>query len=318
MDSSQKKVVQESGRWLRVGTLALTTLSPLINLLAERIRERQEAATTLKKIELAQNISSAVTGGRTRERLQAVNAALTEVLEQLQHQPDNQELLKKGEALSEELQDRWSKLSQRVAERGSEFSQLMAERSSELSHELAKRSQQVSKELRTRGRAAQQGLAEQDRRLWIFLGFGVGVSIASIITFLLLRKRFKPLTNDDIPIQLTFNNTDATFDHVNNGNIRSFSAVSAARVAPSTKAGGQTQAEGTPNVPLAEDQLEVGEPGETALPADARLIGVVSSKQYYPPRTPITDITKSSGQPLALIYFESEEEAEAQGYTAAR
>ncbi len=307
MDSSQKNVVQETGRWLRVGTLALTTLSPLINLLAERIRERQEAAATLKKIELAQNISSAVTGGHTRERLQAVNAALTEVLEQLQHQPDNQELLKKGEVLSEELQDRWSKLSQ-----------LMAERGSELSHELAKRSQQVTKELRTRSRAAQQGLAEQDRRLWIFLGFGVGVSIASVVTFLLLRKRFKPLTNDDIPIQLTYDDTDATFDHINNGNIRSFSAVSAARVAPSTKASEQTTSEVTPNVPVAEDQSGTDESGEMTLRADARLIGVVSSKQYYPARTPITEITESPDQSLALIYFASEEEAEAQGYTAAR
>ncbi|GER87998.1 hypothetical protein KDW_21600 [Dictyobacter vulcani] len=72
-------------------------------------------------------------------------------------------MLKRGNELTEELKERSSK-----------FSHAVAERSGEVSHQVAKRSRQ-----------AQKNIADQDRSFWIALGFGFGLTAASIVTFFL-------------------------------------------------------------------------------------------------------------------------------------
>ena len=43
MTTKQQTVVQQGSRWLRVGTLTLTTLGPIINILMDRMRQQMEA-----------------------------------------------------------------------------------------------------------------------------------------------------------------------------------------------------------------------------------------------------------------------------------
>ncbi len=51
--------------------------------------------------------------------------------------------------------------------------------------------ERVQKDLSKRSHAAHQGLVTQERRRWIVFGFAIGLSCASIATFLLLRRRFR-------------------------------------------------------------------------------------------------------------------------------
>ena len=56
------------------------------------------------------------------------------------------------------------------------------------------------------------------------------------------------------------------------------------------------------------------QPSSVAGPA---ILGVVSTKRYYPVETPLSALRTSSGDELDIIYFANEDEAKAQGYNAA-
>src|SRR5947209_1977197 len=107
MDNN-KNMVQETGRWLRVTVLALTTLGPLINALAERLRERTQALReTTGQLDLAEQSSN----------------------------------------LTQKVASRSSKATQSLAERGSKASQELVKRGGELTHQVKQRSQQVKEQL---------------------------------------------------------------------------------------------------------------------------------------------------------------------------
>ena len=50
--------------------------------------------------------------------------------------------------------------------------------------------------------------------------------------------------------------------------------------------------------------------------AGPAILGVVSTKRYYPVETPLSALRTSDGDELDIIYFANEDEAKAQGYTA--
>lgn len=54
-----------------------------------------------------------------------------------------------------------------------------------------------------------------------------------------------------------------------------------------------------------------------AVPADAAFLGIASTKRYYSIQTPLEQLAAKYDLPLDVVYFSSEEDARAQGFTAA-
>ncbi len=279
---NKKKRIQEAGRWVRVGTLTITTLGPVINLLLARLRERMEAAEIADALKQAKHRSvSDTTHTDVQEKAQAVDATLADLLAQSQKSPYSKELLRHGEHLIEELKERWESLSSTSTER-------------EMSQELARRGDKATQDFGKRSLIAQPEQATQKRRIWIVLGFAVGLSSASIATFLLLRRRFWQQT-EETSIQLVYN------DRVPN------------TPASTTDGAHIPQTAGISPVALANNTKIISKP---AIPMDATLVGIVNTRRYYPIKTPLDQLPTAANKPLDVIYFASEEEARAQGFLA--
>lgn len=271
MDNN-KNMIQETGRWLRVTVLTLTTLGPLINAVAERLREQTQALRkTTEQLDLAE---------------QSCNLT--------------QEVSRRSSKVTQALAERGSKATQVIAERSSKATQAIAERSSKASQELVKRSGELSSQVK-------EQLAECDGTLWTIVGFSVGIIAASIIAYVFIRRRLEQQAEDNEQIQLS-----------NNGHL-DIPSRSTTKGEPHTvyqsPSAEQVQAVPTP----VESAVAVAEPApmETERPATATLIGVVTTKLYYPVETPLDQLAGSQEGPVEVVYFASEEEAKAQGFIAA-
>jgi hypothetical protein len=76
--------------------------------------------------------------------------------------------------------------------------------SDKFSQELVKRGEYVKQELVKRGEQIKKELAEQRKAFWAALGFGLGLAVAGIVTFQLVRRRLLQEANEEPPIQLPF------------------------------------------------------------------------------------------------------------------
>jgi hypothetical protein len=316
MSSKSKLTVQGTGRWIRVGVFSASALLPLLNTALNRIRARQEAAAAIAHETTAEyykeNVANFTNNAQSevQERLQTVGATLGDVLTELRTRSNNQDLIKRTNDLRDDLRDRSSKLSHAIVAR-----------SGEVSHELAKRSGEVSHEFAKRGRQAQLTIAEQDRRLWIALGFGFGLTATGIVTFILVRHRLQqPTEVDEAPIQLSY---DAATTKPETGNATSESRGGLYALRPSN---GHVEVHSdnpshdaidatTPDTSA--NQVAEDEHPASAVPSDAAFVGVASTKHYYPVETPLDQLADTSEKPVDIIYFVSETEAQAQGFQAA-
>ena len=111
MDTNNKNKLQETGRWLRVTVLMLTTLGPIISALAARLRERAQA--------------------------------LREAAEQL-------DLSEQSSNLTQEVAKRSGEVTRTLAERSNKATQAIAERSAALTDEVKQRSRQMTEQLAER------------------------------------------------------------------------------------------------------------------------------------------------------------------------
>ncbi len=300
MSSQSKKTVQEASRWIRVGVLSVSALLPVLNTVINRIRAQQEVGLARVNQQNAKYKEKLVafttdTQSDVHDRLQSVGTTLSDVLTELRVRSNNQDLIRRTSDLREDLRDRGSKLSHVIAERGGE----------------------VSGQLVKRGRQAQQTIAEQDRRFWIAMGFGLGLTVTGIVTFSLVRRRLQhTIEVEEPPIQLTYDTmaaspeTDAPVSdaatsasdlhgqiyavHPSNGHVEALS----------NGATGSSSSASTSAV-------------NNSAPADAVFVGVASTKYYYPVETPLVLLTDVSEKPVDLIYFTSEQDALAQGFRAA-
>lgn len=268
MDTNNKNKRQEVRRWLRVTLLTLTTFGPIINALAERLRERAQA--------------------------------LREAAVQL-------DLAEQSNNLTQEVGRRSSKATQRIAERGSKATQAIAERSSKASQELIKRGGKLTHEVKQRSRQVTEQLAERDGMLWTIAGFSVGVIAAGIAAYVFIRRRLEQQAEDNEHIQVS-----------NNGHFNILprsTTMDEARTVSQPTSTVQVQAAPLP----VESAVAVAEPTptETERPANATLIGIVSTKLYYPVETPLDQLVSSQEEPVEVVYFTSEDEAKAQGFVAA-
>ncbi len=395
MNADNKKILQETSRWLRVGFLTISVLGPAINTLSSRLRER---SLMLRK-EATKPGSAAYE--QSQGRVLTAGTVLSDALNNLKDHSYSQELLKRGSQATHATIERGSDVLQELAERSEKASQELARRGEQVSKEITKRGTQVSKEVTKRSRKAakevlkhsQQAqyqlaqrtaqLRQQDTQqnrnspLWTILGFSMGLTAAGFTAYLLIKKRFEQNKHDTQQLHITQNgHLNGTSKNTTNREIRSVSQPS---LAPKTTEV-TTPDIATPSLAVIEpliaepeiaenetvtEKLQAPTPQESnniaptieeapsagvenpvveqlaradalaasdvhtdatsqthpAVPVtnttDATFLGIVSTKQYYPVETPLNTLRSSTDGPLDVIYFASEGEAQAQGYTIA-
>lgn len=317
--------------WLRTATLLLTILSPVINNLASRLADRLEQGGKRAK-ELQEDVPGAV-----QEKVAATRQTLSDTLVELKEHPYSQELLKRGEGLVEELQDlvdRGSKLSQSLIARGSDVTSDLAERGNKASQELVKRSEEARKELRKRGKKLNKELSKRSKRVakelskrsdkiakelsrrsrqvtglnsgrsglfWTISGFCVGLTFAGIAAYVLIRRRLQQQQQLE---------EEQSFQVPQNGYLNT-TAISTT----SSEEAGSTPAAAQPIEPvLAEEGSPAVAAQENGAPLDAALVGVVGTKRYYLVSTPLDQLSENGK--TDVVYFSSEDEAKAEGYTS--
>ncbi|GCF07245.1 hypothetical protein [Dictyobacter arantiisoli] len=290
MSSSQKKITTETGRWVRVSVLSASTILPVINAIRERMQAQQQAEVapvSARSQEYKEKVAAFATDVQAdwQERVQSVGTTLSDVLTELRARSNNQDLISRTSELRDDLKDRSSKLSQAFAERGSA----------------------VTNQWAKKGRKAQQSIAEQDRRFWIALGFGFGLTAAGIVTFVLIRRRLQhPAETEEQAIELPL---DAAYTEP---------VASQPRGEIYSLRSSQEREEAYEDAQSVPEEIDAFEPSASSVPADTSFVGVAYTKQYYPVSTPLDQLADASEQPIDVIYFASEQEAQAQGFTPAR
>lgn len=253
----------------------------------------------------------------------------------------SKEVAKRSERLSREVAKRSEKLAEEVsrdvAKRSEKLAEEVAKRSEKLAEEVAKRSEKLVEEVGKRSRVATEQVSERKGLFWSIFGFSLGLSAAMVGVFWLIRRRMQERSLESQSFQITQNG------HLN-GNTKqpTAAAVGVSASQPTSQvaqAAAQAPESATPSPTLqqapviaqavtteekaAEDgqsDVAVGQtpaPAEAQQPLDAKFIGLVSSKLYYPIETPVEQLSHTEGEPLDVVYFESEEEAQAQGFSAA-
>jgi polyhydroxyalkanoate synthesis regulator phasin len=343
--SMSKHMQQQSGagigRWLRIGFLSFTVLGPAIS----TVLERQRAFIRLRRPQAREDQTVVVVPE------QEVKPSLGESLLEL---PYAQVLLRRGEGLANELRERGNKLSQTVVEHGGKVSHDLIDRSSDLTRDLigrggqasqemlkqsekavqelrrqsekaarvmrkqsekaarrlTKQSKKASKELTRRGEKITQGLVKRGQefthdltqrngRAWTIVGFAVGLLSASAVAYILISKRTRHEQGEEAEQHILL---------APNG-YQNLGSGTSSRVAE--RNGTLTEKSAAP---VQQERVE------RSIPADAELVGVVSTRHYYPVETPLADLQEQArerGELVDIIYFSSEEEAKAQGFSAA-
>jgi hypothetical protein len=277
-----------------------------------------------------------------QEKVATMRSSPGDTLQELKDHPYSQQLLKRGESLPEELQDlleRGSQLSQSLLARGSDVTSDLAERGNRASRELIKRSGEARKELRKRGKKLNKQVSKRSQKLakelrkrsdtvakqlrkssrqvvsrtsrqsglfWIIAGFSVGLTAAGVAAYVLIRQRIQQQQQleEEQSIQVPQNGyANATPTSASSSQGTGFT-----RAATQPEAIIQTQ-------PV---QLEETTPviavQENSAPAAAAFVGIVETRHYYPVATQLDQLSESNK--TDVVYFISEDEAKAQGYTS--
>lgn len=312
-------------RWIDMAFLTYILTRPFVNTLFKRLRQDGQPAQTGLEERLAnvpQRLNAQILDSwqwvveqaqqlnAQAQQLQAQSRQLRKALRREARQRRkllaqmresgidiSKDVLKRRGQLSEELAERGGKLVQGLVELGSKAAQDLAQRSGEFTQGLAERSDVVTQELAKRSSKVTSGLAEQrerllepvrkrDRNFWAIVGFSAGLVVAGIVTYRLVRRRMiQQEVEEEERIELPQSETRAGTQNRPAGEIRRFD-------------------QGTSVATLEMVDLETVE-----RPADAALVGVVSTKRYYPIDT---DFELED-----VVYFKSEEEARAKGFTPA-
>ncbi|SRR6266487_1620113 len=317
MTKEDKRAEAGTQNWLRTATLLLTILSPIINSMASRLADRlEQGGKRIKEVKVD-------VPGAVQEKVVAAQQSIGDTLYELKDHPYSQELLKRGESLAEELQDlveRGSQLSQSLLAHSSDITSDLAERGGKASQELVKRSEEARKELRKRGEKLNKELNKRSKRVakelskrsdkitkelrkrthqaarqgglfWTIAGFSIGLTVAGITAYLLIRQRIRQQREEEQSFQVPQNSLNTT-------------ASSTASTPPTAQPAPAQAEEEAPAIAVQEDSV----------PADAAFVGVVGTHRYYPASTPLDQL--SGNGKVDVVYFSSEDEAKVQGYTA--
>ena len=338
--STENKIPQVArNRWLRWALLTYTLASPAINNALERVRHRSKALQKLAR-EQQGNVSSVQADAINRledlttesqrlvaqqvRRLRAEARQLRTQSRQLRRAVRDEarqrrKLLKamsesgvdwsqdvlrqgsqfaegiveRGGQLLEDVVERSGKATQEVTERGGQLVQELAKRGNKVTRDLAKRSKTVTRDARERGEELLQPVRARGGGFWTLIGFGVGLLAAAFITYRLVRRR----------VELQELEADESFElpqsHVWNG--------VGAETSRSQPAGEIRHVDDIGTAVATEPVIEVE---EMLVSSDASFIGIASTRFYYPADTTLEGVED-------LVYFNSEEEAQEQGFTRA-
>lgn len=315
----------ESGteRLLRVGTLTLTVLGPVLNTLAARLAERLERGNerttdTDESVVAKQPLSNTL-----RERGELLVQELEELIErgtrlsqslvvrsgEVTHDlvdrgnEASQELLKRSTEIRKELRKRGKKLNKDLSKRSEKLAKELNTRSEKIAKELNRRGKKVSKELSRRSQQATQQLSQRGGTFWIFLGFVVGLAGASVVAYVFIKQRVRQQQQleEEQSFSLPYNG------YLNN----SVSAQGKVPATPTLQAPAQPAIaeESVPAVAVAEQKSPQN------VPTNAAFVGIVSTRRYYPVATSLEELAVSEDGKKDVVYFLTEEEALRQGYS---
>lgn len=282
---------QESGldRALRTGLVVYTVARPVINAFLDRMSQRSEAQSEQEQgdEQSAVGVAAAPSGtlNRLSELAQGGRQQASEQLHSLQEQAtqleeQSKQLLKSLGEEAKRGRKQGRKMVKQVRKTGENVGTSVAgavETSGKAIQDLAERGQQVLKPS-----------VKQNRNLWMVLGFSVGLLAAAIATYLFVRRRvLQQATELDQHIELPL--TRGLNDAGANPPVGAIQHVDDIGTAVST--------------------MPVVDVENMEQPEGARFVGVASTKYYYPIEIVLPDED--------LVYFISEEEAQAQGFTPA-
>ena len=298
MNHDNTNTETSGGRWLRVSLLTLTMVAPIVNSIMDYFRKRAEldGASTADQVSSRQRLDELTYATRQRAGAQA---------QQLQNwaQDWSQDLRKRGEDLAEDLAAQSGKISQDLLARGSKVTRDITKRGSRVQRDITKRGRKVTRRLAKRSKKLSHDLTERGNQLlqpnrkrnstfWTIFGFSVGMVIAAVVTYLLIRKR---LERQALEAEQQFE-----LSQVRSGE----------RQGEQGKPAGEIIYMDNEGAVIATVEAVDLDTGEVVAPADAAFVGVVGTKRYYP-----IEVTLDDG--LELVYFVSEDEARAQGYNVA-
>ncbi len=288
---TDKNLSQEMRRWLRVGTLTLTALGPIINSLSMRWRDQAERPATPTK-----------EYSDPQERLLVIGTALSDVLAELRTHPYRQELVKRGEDLTGELMKQARKLSHLVERSGESASHKLLKNGQKVTKSWSKRGKRMARDLQKRNRYQAREQSKRKNMFWSAFAFSAGLTAAGIAIYLYIRQRLRQQEIDENqPIELSQNGRRS------GETLRGQQATDSSRSPGYAAPGRQTQATMTSTEQLV-DQL---------IPDDATVVGIVRTRLYYPVEMSL-DLLTTPEEEVDVVYFVSEDEAQAQGFRAAK
>jgi ribosome recycling factor len=297
VEQAEQKGKSGRARWIRTAMLTYTLAGPVIRAwINRRVRQGSQAV-----VEAAQALPEVAQSRQAdlRERLEELTRESRQTaVEQAQNLRDQARQFQKQarqlrKALRKEAKQRRKLLAQ-MRDSGVEWGQDMLKRSERLTEELVERSEEVTEDLAKRGRKlvkrgrklVNRSAREQNRVAWMFAGFGVGLVIAGAITYWLVRNRaLKETLEEEEAIELPQSDEWTVTTHPAGEIVH-------------------VDQNGTTVTKLETVTVE-----NTEQPENAAFVGVISTQSYYPVDTEL--------EPTDLIYFLTEEEAQAQGFKAA-
>jgi hypothetical protein len=345
----------ESGtqRLLHVGTVTLTVLSPVINMLAARLADRLEQGGkhpedfNVVAVEDKPNVKKVVLADGKQEDVVVVKQPISDVLQERGEVliQELEDLVERGTKLSQSLMARGTEVTHDLAERGNNASQDMLRRSKEVRKELGKRgkklnkdlnrrsqkvvrelnkrsqevakdlnrrSQKVTRELNKRSQQATRQISEHNGTFWVIAGFAVGLSAAGITAYLLIRQRVRQQQQLEAEQSYPVSQNGYLNIHTSSAQAKDTASTTGPIVHQPTVS--SLVEENVPAVAVVDQENRM--PAAQSAPSNAAFIGIVGTKRYYPVSTPLDQLAVAGTGKNDVIYFTTEEEAQAQGYSS--
>jgi Skp family chaperone for outer membrane proteins len=330
-------------RLLHAGTVTLTVLSPVINMLAARLADRLEQGGkhpedfNVVDVEDKPNVKKVVFANGEQEEVVVVKQPISDVLQGRGEVlvQELEDLVERGTKLSQSLMARGSEVTHDLVERGNNASQDLLRRSKEVREELGergkklnkdlnrrsqkvakelnKRSQKVAKELNRRSQQATRQISERSGTFWVIAGFAVGLSAAGITAYLLIRQRVRQQQQLEEEQSYPVSQNGYLNIHASSSVQAKDAASSAGPIVHQPTASALVE-ENVPAVAVVEQENRM--PAAQSAPSNAAFIGVVGTRRYYPVATPLEQLAVSGTGKNDVVYFTNEEEAQAQGYVS--
>jgi hypothetical protein len=340
----------ESGtqRLLQVGTVALTVLSPVINTLAARLADRLERSGKHPvDIEDKHDVQNVVFANGEQEKIITVKQPISDALQERSELliQELEDLVERGSKLSQSLITRSSEVTHDLVERGNNASQDLLKRSKEVRKELGKRgkklnkdlnrrsqqvakdlnrrsqqvakelnrrSQKVAKELNKRSQQATRQISERSGTFWVISGFVVGLSAAGIAAYLLIRQRVRQ--QQQLEAEQSYPVSQNGYLNIHTSSVQAKDTGSTTGPIVHQPTAPSLVEENVPAIAVADQEDRVPVIAQ-AIPSNAVFVGIVGTRRYYPISTPLQQLAASEAGKNDVIYFTTEEEAQAQGYT---